>query len=412
MLTVEQYDTRERAAMTALPNRVVEMVNPVVFAAEGYPTRLRSDSELWKYLDVMHETRFERDFATLFGGGLTESEFGWLQSVARIAHGMSQKHFGRNLTARGSLLRAVNVFRHINNIVGGSPARVFELGPGSGYLGCLFVLNNWSYAASDITQAFYLAQNFLWDHASGGRLRDLAEDPAWDGTLAPGQPVHIPWWEFFTLPERGLPSVDVVTCNHALAEMHPHSMAFALRVAHRMLSGQGLKAFIFEGWGFEKFVPRSMITERFYRFGYRLVHNDNEITVFAPHETAGATPSARSLRLAHAWKYRGRGNSAEVAARDSKWSALGAFSDLKSTVGSLEFLSGMKRFYQSFWFWPPRVASRRNPISAAILQGRKRRQGERRVGLEAVDRFYAELLNTADLLTADERFLRFIDTSV
>src|SRR5882724_6779751 len=267
MLTVEQYDARERAAVTTLPNRVVEMVNPVVFAAEGYPTRLHSDSELWKYLDVMHETRFERDFATLFGGGLTEAEFGWLQSVARLAHGFSQKCFERNLTTRGSLLRALNVYRHIKDIFGGSPGRVFELGPGSGYLGCLFLLNNWSYAASDITQAFYIFQNRLWNYASGERVKDLATDAAWDGTLAPGEPVHIPWWEFFSLPERGVPSVDVVTCNHALAEMHPNSLAYALRVAHEMLRGDGMKTFVFEGWGFEKFVPRSMITERFYRFG-------------------------------------------------------------------------------------------------------------------------------------------------
>jgi hypothetical protein len=412
MLTVEQYESHEKAAMTGLPNRVVEMVNPVVFAAEGYPTRVRSDSELWKYLDVMHETRFEGDFAALFGGGLTEAEFGWLQSVARLAHAFSQKHFGRSLSARGSLLRAMNVYRHINDIFGGSAARVFELGPGSGYLGCLFVLNNWSYAASDITQAFYLAQNRLWDHASGGGLRDLADGLAWDGSLAPGRPVHIPWWEFFTLPERGVPSVDVVTCNHALAEMHPRSMAFALRVAREMLRGDGMKAFIFEGWGFEKFVPRSMITERFYRSGFRLVHNDSQITVFVPHQTAGATPSAHVLRLAHAWKCRGKRNSARVAPVGSKWSPLGTLSDLKSTVGSLEFLSGMKRFYQSFWFWPPRVSSKRNPISAAILKRRKRRSGERLVGLEVVDRFYAELLKTPDLLTADERFLGFIDTSV
>jgi hypothetical protein len=412
MLTVEQYDAREKAAMTALPNRVVEMVNPVVFAAEGYPTRLRSDSELWKYLDVMHETRFERDFATLFGGGLTEAEFGWLQSVARLAHGFSQKCFGRSLTARGSLLRALNVYRHINNIFGGAPVRVFELGPGSGYLGCLFVLNNWSYAASDITQAFYLTQNRLWDYASEGRLRDLAVDPAWDGTLAPGQPVHVPWWEFFNLRERGVPSVDVVTCNHALAEMHPHSMAFALRIAHEMLRGDGMKIFIFEGWGFEKFVPRSMITERFYRFGYRLVHNDSQITVFAPNQAVGATPSALWLRLASAWKFRRQGNHTGTAPATSEWSPLGTLSDIKSTVGSLEFLSGMKRFYQSFWFWPSRVSSQRNPISAAILQGRKRRKGERRVGLDQVNQFYTELLKTSDLLTADERFLGFIDRAV
>src|SRR6266566_966156 len=267
MLTVKEYEARENEAVAALPNRIVEMVNPVVFASEGYPTRVRNDSELWKYLDVMHETRFERDFATLFGGGMTEQEFALLQRAARLSCEFSNECFKRNSATRGSLLRALNVYRHISDIFGGSPARVFELGPGSGYLGCLFLLNNWSYAASDITQAFYLAQNRLWDHASGGCLRDLAADPAWDGTLAPGQPVHIPWWEFFSLPERGVPSVDVVTCNHALAEVHPNSMAFALRVAHEMLSGDGMKVFVFEGWGFERFVPRSMITEQFYRFG-------------------------------------------------------------------------------------------------------------------------------------------------
>ena len=49
MLMVEEYNQKESAAAIALPNRVLEMVNPVVFAAEGYPARVHSDSELWKY---------------------------------------------------------------------------------------------------------------------------------------------------------------------------------------------------------------------------------------------------------------------------------------------------------------------------------------------------------------------------
>src|SRR6266487_6276094 len=99
MLTVEEYNRKESAAVDALPNRVVEMVSPVMFSSEGYPTRIRNDSELWKYLDVMHETRFERDFATLHGGGITEKDFSLLRRVAQLAHAFSQESFGRNLTA-------------------------------------------------------------------------------------------------------------------------------------------------------------------------------------------------------------------------------------------------------------------------------------------------------------------------
>ena len=156
-----------------------------------------------------------------YGGTITEQQFGLLRRVAQVAHEFSQQSFGLNLTTRGSLLRALNAYQHTADIFGGSPAKVFELGPGSGYLGCLFILNGWSYAASDIAQAFYLFQNRLWNHASGGKVKDLASEPDWDGKISPGEPVHVPWWEFYKLFESGVPAFDVVTCNHASRRCTP-----------------------------------------------------------------------------------------------------------------------------------------------------------------------------------------------
>ncbi|MBI3853372.1 MAG: hypothetical protein HY298_24255 [Verrucomicrobia bacterium] len=411
MLTVEEYNIKESAAVAALPNRVVEMVSPVMFSSEGYPTRLRSDSELWKYLDVMHETRFERDFATLFGGGITEQEFALLRRVAQLACEFSNASFGRNLTTRGSLLRALNVYRHINDIFGGSPARVCEIGPGSGYLGCLFIQNGWSYAASDITQAFYLMQNHLWNFASGGRIKELVTDAEWDGTLLPKQPVHIPWWEFYRLLDKGTPAADVVTCNHALAEMHPNSMAFVLRVAHEMLRGKGLKAFVFEGWGFEKFVPRSTITKEFYRSGFRLVHNDDQITVFAPRDTDCALPSVNLPRFTFLHRpASGRvGDAVRHATRPGKFAR--NISAFKAVIGSLDFLSGLKRFSSSLAFWPPQVSLPMNTVSERVLSARQRRSTERLTGIEPVNEFYATLLKSRDFRTPDERFLDSIGRS-
>lgn len=37
MLSVKKYRASEEAGKRKVPNRVVEMVSPVVFASEGYP---------------------------------------------------------------------------------------------------------------------------------------------------------------------------------------------------------------------------------------------------------------------------------------------------------------------------------------------------------------------------------------
>jgi hypothetical protein len=81
-------------------------------------------------------------------------------------------------------------------------------------------------------------------------------------------------------------------------------------------------------------------------------------------------------------------------------------------MGSLFFLSGLKQLALTFRFWPPRIASRANEISRRIFEGRERRGAERLVAIEQVNKFYAALLKTDDLLTADERFLAFIGKTV
>jgi len=404
MLTVEQYDERERLAVADLPNRVVEMVSPVTFSSEGYPSRVRADSELWKYLDVMHETRFERDLARLFGGALTREEFALVQGVATNATAASEALFGRKLTVRGSLLPALSAYRHISDLMGGKPARVFEIGPGSGCLGSLFILNGWSYAATDIAQAFYLIQNRVWNQAARGRLRDLADGLGWNGELLPGQPVHFPWWEFFRLLDQEPPAVDVVTCNHALAEMHPNSLAFSLRVARRMLRGGGLKAFAFEGWGFEKFHPRSAITKKFYECGFRLVHNDALLTVFAPDDAECAAPAARLPRFGSPV---GSGPPPVINPAPSGLhrQSTSTWSGMKAILGSLEFLSGFRALVRSLAYLPPPLTDSGNVLTARLMEGRQRRQGVEKIGLGDIDVFYAGVLGTSGLRTPDERFL-------
>jgi hypothetical protein len=380
LLTVEEYEERERQAVTELPNRVVEMVQPVVFSTLGYPTRVSSDSELWKYVDVMHETRFDRDIVSLFDRGLTDGEFDALKQVAKLVTNFSREKFSKNLTTRGSLLRALHVYRHIKYIFGTVPGRIFEIGPGCGYLGCLLLLDGWGYIATDIAQAFYLFQNHLWNYFTGGQVRELAHDKAWDGSIASGRAVHIPWWQFYEFLSRDVPQVDIVTCNHALAEMHPNSLAFTLRVARKMLDGPGLKAFVFDGWGYELLVHRSEITEQFYRCGFRLVHNDDKITVFAPEGGDCAVPSA------HLPVLRSR--------------------LIKRIVATAKIMLG--RRVGSISFNPPHFISTQNIVSRLILEGRVQRLRDGLVGLEEIDRFFRDLLGSDDIRSPDEQFVALI----
>jgi len=379
MLKIETYEAQERKAIAQLPNRVVEMVQPVTFSTVGYPTRVSGEKELWKYLDCMHETRFEQDFENLIGGGITESEFELLKKTATLALEFSLHNYNRKLTTRGSLLRALHVYRCIKDIFGNTPGRVFEIGPGSGYLGNLFLLTGWGYAASDITQAFYLIQNQLWNYLKEEKVKDLAEDPTWDTTIPLGTAVHLPWWDFYDLLNRNIPSVDIVTCNHALVEMHPNSLRYMLRVAKKMLSGSGIKAFVFEGWGNDLLVKHSQVTEQFYKAGFRLVHNDDKITIFVPKDNQYSHPAA-NLPFRFAIKQR-------------------VIPALKARLG---FSSNISRFS------PPKISMTQNTLSQNVLVGHNRRCAEKLIRIEEVNKFYTDLLNTDDFRTPDEVFCDLI----
>ena len=55
---VENYNQAERAGRATVSNRVIEAFSLEVFETLGYPCRIDSESELWRYHDVMQEGRF------------------------------------------------------------------------------------------------------------------------------------------------------------------------------------------------------------------------------------------------------------------------------------------------------------------------------------------------------------------
>ncbi|MBI4445903.1 MAG: hypothetical protein HY645_08325 [Acidobacteria bacterium] len=386
-LKLAVYENAERQALIRLPNRVVEAFQAVVFQSLGYPFRVREESELFKYVDVMHELRFEETFSQLLES-ITTEELELLRTLTEQIHLFCKEEFNGNCVARASVLRALNVFRHIRYLFGEQKPRVFEIGPGCGYLGAMLLLEGYPYAATDISQAFYLYQNHLWNFLSAGHVFDGAEQRIGAEQLRfiqTGVIAHLPWWDFVELKADDPIPFDVVTCNHALCEMHPDSLSFTLLMAQHFLRREGLakKAFIFEGWGWSTPGDISRALRRFYDFGFVLVHNDDKVTVFAPADTEGAQggfplsldPKQRLKRL--------------------------ILNSGRRVLGAVPL--GTDRFLR-----PPILTPAQNSLSQSITAGRKARSVEKQFGIEELFLLYTALLGSEDHLSADESFWKMI----
>jgi hypothetical protein len=292
LLSVNEYDRAEADAVERTPNIVIQQVGSVMFDRIGYPMRVKTDRAVSRYVDVMHETRFEHDIDVLLGG-LTDGEVDLLLAVNKTVADMTKRLYGQRLFTTGSAVRALIMLRNFQMLYGDRKLTVLEVGPGSGYLGAMLMLRGHKYVSTDVTQAMYVYQNHLWNYILPGRFHELVTEDGDIGELLSSDGpigIHIPWWKYLSL--FGLPQlfkVDVVTANHVLCEMPPGGRAYTIKLARRLLDEGVLgPAFVFEGWGaYEGWgtsatVTPYTVTSLFKEIGYALRFDDMRLTVLEP----------------------------------------------------------------------------------------------------------------------------------
>jgi hypothetical protein len=281
VLDVETYDAAERTAAGKFANRILQAFYPEMFATLGYPVRVDCVSQLWRYIDVMQETRTHYNVEVLLGG-LTGEEFELFKRVTRIVDEHAGKHFGVRAHATAALTRAIHVLRLIKIATGGERPPVLEVGPGCGYLAMLLVMEGYPYIGTDVVQAFYLYQSHMLSYVAEN-VRELAAED--DDILSvaqpqPGTAVHIPWWKWITLaPQQVKLSAGIMTSNHVLCEMHPSSLAYLAVLGHRILSNHpGGGQFIFENWGYDLLHSRALVARKFEEHGWRVCHDETAMS--------------------------------------------------------------------------------------------------------------------------------------
>jgi hypothetical protein len=292
VLDAETYDVAERAAAEKFPNRILQAFYPEMFATLGYPARVERVEQLWRYIDVMHETRTEFNTKHLLHG-LTTEEFELFKRVTRLVDQHTTRQFAMRAHPTAALLRAIHVLRLIKIVTGSARPTVLEVGPGCGYLAMLLVMEGFPYVGTDVVQAFYLYQNQMLSLVAEN-LRELAAEDQDQDILSieqpqPGTAIHIPWWKWVTLtPDKIRLSAGIMTSNHVLCEMHPSSMAYLAVVGRKILANDQIGGkFVFDNWGYNLLHTHESVARKFADYGLHVCHDEDTMTAMVLTKDAG-----------------------------------------------------------------------------------------------------------------------------
>jgi hypothetical protein len=160
------------------------------------------------------------------------------------------------------------------------PLKILEIGPGSGYLGMLLANDGHEYFAMDSAQAFYLYQKKLWSDVYGADYFDYSESLSGP---ANAKLTHIPWWRFanFSIP---LPDIDIVTVNHALAEMHENAVRTIFSRLYAMWGDDDKKIVIAEKLGYDYFKRKDTIFTNIRSLGFSLKRPHTGVFTWRPNK--------------------------------------------------------------------------------------------------------------------------------
>ena len=292
-LSISDYNTLESKGVINLSNRFIRAFKAKVFENGGFPTRINYDEELYRYIDSMHANSFENYYHNLCGG-ITKEEFELLKKTTKDIYDYTKKNCGKKFLVKAPMISSICEKRLINSALNSDGSNtVFEIGGGSGTLGCVLLEDNHRYVATDVTQSFYILQSRMYEYISKNDICELVTDPL----NTKSQCIHIPYWKLWELRYEQIP-IDIVVSNHALLEMSQNSLRFYLNWMRKSLEKSKTGAFVFQGGGWR--VEQNLIDliELFENYGYHLKYFDHakEIAAFDLREGSVAPQVLDALR--------------------------------------------------------------------------------------------------------------------
>jgi hypothetical protein len=268
-LSISLYDQREIAARIAASYPALRAFSTAAFAQVNFPTRVKDESELRRYADIMYETRSREEWLTSKVYSANEAQ-AMLRLSAQIEQ-LTGMLFDRPVQPLMCLFAPIDLWRTVEHLASTAGRRltVLEIGPGSGHLAAYLLNAGHRVIAVDTCQALYLWQNRLFGSY------DLDEWAAADvRTFPPGrgqaQVTHVPWWHFARFHEMLPLTADVVICDAALGEMDHFGFRYVLHVAKIIVQRSDVGCFLYQNLGEERFQNRASAEQYLATLGFHL----------------------------------------------------------------------------------------------------------------------------------------------
>jgi SAM-dependent methyltransferase len=283
---VDKYNQAERAGRATVSNRAIESFSLELWNTLGYPFKVDSESELWRYHDSMQDGRFKENLQMI--GSYSEPDFNLVTKTAKQILDFSERHLPIRSSGKHALTRSLYQYQLLmKNRPHDAPLRILEIGPGSGYLGLLLANDGHQYFAMDAAQAFYLYQKKLWSDIFGSDYFDYSESTSRPDSA---KVTHIPWWQFANL-SIPIPDVDVVTINHVLTEMHPQAVKTIFSRLYSAWGETDKKLVLAESWGYDYFNRKGSMVKDIQFANFVVNRITNRLTIFQPNKSSAVAQS-------------------------------------------------------------------------------------------------------------------------
>lgn len=150
--------------------------------------------------------------------------------------------------------------------------------------------SGYKYISTDITQAFYLTQNHLWEELFPNEVNECFDSLEGLNEIANHKILHIPYWKLWDLRNNDL-EADIMVSNHNLAEIHVNSLRFYLQYGKRLLRNSPYKLFIAQTAGSVKRIETwDYLLWIFDEMGYNLLYIDVNYVIFCLKEKKNISP--------------------------------------------------------------------------------------------------------------------------
>lgn len=359
-LSVEEYNKEEIVKKAELSNRFLQAFQPEIFEKLGFPSRINSNREVFRFIDSMHDGRLKwyYDEAEMQP---TEIEFKKIKELCKDISNYTRRVYNKNVVVKAPLLSAMTTVRTIKALTDSSNVpTIFEIGGGSGIVGAMLHKEGYPYISTDITQAFYLTQNNLWEGLFPNKVEECFELPIVKKNKE--KMYHIPYWNLWNLRNSDL-EADIIVANHCLAEMHEFSLRFYLAYGRQLLRNSKYKLLVAQAPGSLVYKNMEFLMRTFYRMGYVLLYSDSNILILSLQNKENSVP-----------------------------------------INYSEWMIEYKNFYKGLHF--PKVENINDSTAALICKYMKQIENEDKISLNEMNTYFESLCKYTD--TPDEEFIHYI----